>query len=107
MRFLLQKADEICTRLEPLQAIPGLVSTRCEALSLQIMDTTDKLYDLINSSSTQLLEKMNAKTWIKFRTQDTSDEILGSTNSFRSENIPTHLKAYVQLLRDTVGRLSP
>ncbi|XP_064612479.1 uncharacterized protein LOC135476400 isoform X2 [Liolophura sinensis] len=94
VRETAKKADEICTRLEPLQAIPGIVASHCEALRFQITDTEGKV-----------LEKMNAllNAWTKFREQDTSNEIEDDANSFGGENIPTHLKSCVQLLRDTVG----
>ncbi|XP_064612480.1 uncharacterized protein LOC135476402 [Liolophura sinensis] len=94
VRETAKKEDEICTRLEPLQAIPEIVASHCEALRFQTTDTEGKV-----------LEKMNTllNAWTKFREQDTSNKIEDDANSFGGENIPTHLKSCVQLLRDTVG----
>ncbi|XP_064612750.1 uncharacterized protein LOC135476601 isoform X2 [Liolophura sinensis] len=103
VRETTKKADEICSRLKPLQSIPGLVSSHCEALSLQITDTTGKLHDYVNNSSTQLDDKINTlvKAWTGFRSKDIADE--EDTKSLSQENIPKHLKRHVLLLSDTVG----
>ncbi|XP_064609073.1 uncharacterized protein LOC135473163 [Liolophura sinensis] len=98
-------SEELHKRLEPLQAIPEIISSRCKALSLHIKDTGERIDESIKESGAQVGNEVArlATAWEKFRKQDTSEKTRKGRNSSNRKYIPGELKDCFEQLRNTLG----